>query len=140
MIKIDNYLEAGNPEASFRTHKDALNCFGYNKGLYQRAAWTIPPDVCGALDILGSWAVWFPKMYDNDTWKNTLSEDGTLISQIHMDPNFTDEEKWDRRVVMARLPNKRYQFIGLFEVIPEYRSGNELRFRRIGTRIKTYYA
>ena len=61
------HLEAGSieigPHSAFRTHKDALNCFGYGKGNYQRGAWDLPDQVRDAIGLLGRCMVWFPHLY-----------------------------------------------------------------------------
>ncbi len=40
--------------------------FGYKRGHYQRAVWRIKDSIK---------AVWFPKLYKNNTWNNSLSDD-----------------------------------------------------------------
>ena len=50
----------------FSNHRDALRCFGYKGGHYQRAVWRIKDSNKG---------VWFPKLYKNNTWNNSLSDD-----------------------------------------------------------------
>ena len=50
----------------FSNHRDALRCFGYKRGHYQRAVWRIKDSNKG---------VWFPKLYKNNLWNNSLSDD-----------------------------------------------------------------
>ena len=85
--------------------------------------------------------VWFPKLYEQGGWINSLSKDGKVITEINRDPQHSYDEPWDYRIVMARsrdeLNRTLYRFVGLFEVVPEFSSGNEHRFRRIATNIRT---
>ena len=50
----------------FSNHRDALRCFGYKGGHYQKAVWRIKDS---------NKEVWFPKLYRNNTWNNSLSDD-----------------------------------------------------------------
>lgn len=142
------HLEAGiieiGPHAAFWTHKDALNCFGYNKGHWQRGVWNMPSHIRDAIGLTGKCMVWFPKLYEQAEWNNSLSDDGTLITEINKDQQHSYEEPWDTRIVMARsrddLNRTLYRFVGVFEALPEFRSGNEHRFRRIATSVKTISA
>lgn len=139
------HLEAGfielGPYSVFRTHKDALNCFGYGKGHIQKAVWSVPSHIRDAIGLSGKCMVWFPKLYEHANWKNSLSEDGMVISEMNKNAEHVYTEPWDQRIVMARsrdeLNRTLYRFLGVFEVIPAYRSGNEHRFRRIATSVKT---
>ena len=100
--------------AVFRTHKDALQCFGYDKGDYQRSIWKVPNT---------DYIVWFPKLYDNNYWKNELSVDGGLISvensqsEISERGRASDLEK--RRIVFAHetdpLGKTLYRYKGVFK-------------------------
>jgi hypothetical protein len=134
------YVEIG-PHAAFRYQKDALACFGYHKGHYQRGAWNLPSDVVERIGLSGSCMVWFPRLYEQKRWKNSLSDDGKIIKEINKTPQDAYSERWDHRIVMARsrdaLNRTLYRFVGVFRVIPEFSSGDERRFERIATRIKT---
>lgn len=140
------HLEAGyiavGPRAAFRTHSEAMRCFGYTKGHYQRGAWTIPAHISEAIDLKGKSMIWFPRLYEQPDWINSMSDDGLLITEINKNPANQYDDPWDSRIVMARsrdeLGRNLYRFVGVFEPIPEFRSGNEHRFRRIDTRVKTY--
>jgi len=50
----------------FQNHRDAMRCFGYEGGHFQRAVWKIPGS---------NKALWFPKLYENKEWNNSLSDD-----------------------------------------------------------------
>jgi hypothetical protein len=141
------HLEAGSleigPHSAFRTQKDALNCFGYGKGNYQSGTWKLPEHVRDAIGLSGSCMVWFPRLYFQKHWDNSLSEDGLVITEISKDIEITYSEAWKQRIVMARsrdeLNRTLYRFVGVFEVIPEYRDGNEHRFRRIASSVATHW-
>lgn len=137
------YISIG-PHSAFRYQKDALRCFGYTKGHFQRGAWNLPPEVVDEIELSGACMVWFPRLYEQKRWKNSLSEDGCIITEINKNPEEAYSERWDRRIVMARSRNSLnqtlYRFVGVFEVIPEYSSGNERRFRRIAKSMKTVSA
>jgi very-short-patch-repair endonuclease len=135
------FLQIG-PHSLFRTHKDALNCFGYDKGHYQRGVWNLPEEVRDAVGLNGSCMVWFPKLYSQDRWENSLSTDGQIITETNTHYEGGYEEKWGSRIVMAhsrdKLNRTLYRFVGVFEIIPEYRVGKERQFRRIATRVSTF--
>jgi hypothetical protein len=50
----------------FRYQRDAKECFGYKGGHQQNALWKIPGS---------NKALWFPKLYENNEWDNSLSDD-----------------------------------------------------------------
>ncbi|AUH35124.1 AbaSI family restriction endonuclease [Paracoccus tegillarcae] len=135
------FIEIG-PHAAFRTHKDALNCFGYNKGHWQRGVWDLPIEVAKSIGHPGKCMVWFPKLYEQPNWINSLSDDGETIVEINKNPEHVYEEPYDTRIVMARsrdeLNRTLYRFVGVFEALPDFRTGNEHRFKRIATKVKTY--
>ncbi len=139
----NGYVSIG-PRAAFRTQKDALNCFGYNKGHYQRAVWNLPSQVRDAIGLSGECMVWFPRLQKQEYWDNSLSEDGTIISEICKNSSKEYADVWDNRIVMARsrdeLSQTLYRFVGVFKVISGYSTGSERRFRRVATHIKTYSA
>ena len=141
------HLEAGYIEvdahAAFRTHKEALQCFGYDKGHLQKAVWNLPASTVNALGKEGAWMVWFPKLYEYKDWSNRISDDGTEITEECKIPNHTYTDIWDRRIVMAHardeLNRTLYRFLGVFEVIPEFSTGRVRKFRRVETRIPTVW-
>lgn len=141
------HLDAGSieigPHSAFWTHQQALRCFGYSKGHYQRSYWNIPLDRAGKMGFPDGCLVWFPRLYKQPLWDNSLSEDGCTITEISS--AYPDRkvysERWNTRIVMARsrdeLNRTLYRFVGVFKAIPEYRDGNERRFRRIATQVMT---
>ena len=140
------HIEAGyiniSPNSAFRTHQDALNCFGYHKGHSQRAAWRIPDEICDAIELPYNSSVWFPTLDNNALWDNSLSDDGLLIIEKKKEADDTRKNDWEHRIVMAKSKDEYnrtlYRFIGVFEVIPEYSIGNEHRFKRVSTMVKTF--
>ena len=99
----------------FRTHRDALRCFGYTKGHYQRATWRHP-----------SWTrtqVWFPRFVKHGVWRNELSDDERQITETLLDSSqMTKHENEDQGSLIKytfaktkdRLGNRLYRFIGSF--------------------------
>jgi very-short-patch-repair endonuclease len=134
------YIEVG-PDTAFRTHRDALRCFGYQKGHLQKAVWSLPDVTVQALGEKGAWIVWFPKLYKYKDWSNTISEDGTEITEICMNDRLMYTAALEKRIVMAHakdeLNRTLYRFLGVFEVISGFQEGLEHRYRRIKTRIPT---
>jgi len=139
------HIDAGyidiSPKSAFRTHKDALSCFGYQKGHFQRGAWKIPDEKCNLIDIPNNSIVWFPTLDNHKEWDNSLSDDGLLIIEKKKEEDKLRLNLWENRIVMAKSRDEYnrilYRFIGVFEIIPEYSHGNEHRFRRISPTVKT---
>ena len=69
-IKQDIINVAGN--VVFLNHRDCLRLFGYKGGHYQRGWWSIKEF---------NEAVWFPKLYPNNQWRNLLSDNRLTITQ-----------------------------------------------------------
>lgn len=111
----DGYISTkGNPV--FKYQRDVLNCFGYDKGHYQRGAWTLKDG--------SKRCVWFPRLYETNGWENSLSPDGKIITEKRKlnDGNMSDvkyEDPWSSRLVFARyadkLGNHLYRFVGEFK-------------------------
>lgn len=116
------YLETvENP--SFRTQRDALRCFGYDGGHYQRGAWRKP----GWEDRI----VWFPRFVSHKTWRNELSHDERLITETLLDESIR-EKMIDFSPTRARytfaktrdaLGRNLYRFVGVFD--PQEQKINE---------------
>ncbi len=132
------------PHSMFRYQRDALRCFGYAKDHFQRGAWNLPAETVDKIGLSGKCMVWFPRLYEQKRWNNSLSEDGHIISEINKNSDEAYSERWDMRIVMARSRNALnqtlYRFVGVFEAIPEFSSGNERRFRRVADTVKTISA
>ncbi len=108
----------------FLTHRDAMRCFGYSKGHYQRAVWKIPST---------DKKIWFPKLYRNNDWENTLSEDFDIITMknlkgLDITPDF------NKYVVFAHYQNILgriiYKFLGEFHTSVKESSSSIVIFRR----------
>ena len=63
------YIDVRN-NVTFLNHRDAMRCFGYKGGHYQRAVWKIKEN---------DKRIWFPKLYKNNDWDNSLSDDSKKI-------------------------------------------------------------
>ncbi len=98
----------------FSNHRDALRCFGYKGGHYQRAVWRIKGS---------NKEVWFPKLYRNNTWNNSLSDDFKKI--IYKKNNNTKIKRLKKRewIVFAHykdlLGQIVYKFLGEFHTLLE---------------------
>lgn len=98
---------------AFRTHRDALRCFGYTKGHLQAAAWQLPDGT--------NRRVWFPKFYENDGWDNSICPHGKTITQKSKlgKADSTKEGREAGRIVFAHytdtLGKTLYRFLGFFE-------------------------
>lgn len=98
----------------FLNHRDALRLFGYKGKHYQKAYWKIKKR---------NKAVWFPKLYQNGQWENSLSDDGEEIVQkqiidgVLIEHDLPDNEN---RIVFAHYKNilgqTVYKFYGEYEV------------------------
>ncbi|EOV5484732.1 restriction endonuclease, partial [Acinetobacter baumannii] len=101
-----------------KTTKDVCNCFGYNYKNYQRGGALHPYKK----DTL----IWFPRLYENKDWINTISPDGLTITEKSTDEAITLKklEEWkngpQKRIVFARVKDNlssraMYRFMGLYE-------------------------
>lgn len=139
------HLERGfisiSPDAAFRTAVEALKCFGFNGNGYMRGAWTLPVETVDLVGGTGSWCVWFPRLYPHAGWLNQISADGMEIVEQNADPLYSYVDRWDTRIVMARkrddLNRTLYRFMGVFDALPELKSGNRHVYRRVRSEIAT---
>lgn len=139
------HLEKGllevSPYSLFRTHKDALECFGYSKGHYRRAMWSMPDDVKREINISGKCFVWFPKLYVNSKWNNSLSNDGKLIIEKNKGKSAGYTHEFEKRIVFAHSKDPfgrtLYRFLGVFDTLNEFQ-GLEHRYERVATSVRTY--
>ena len=111
----------------FKYHKDALRFFGYEGDHHQSATWKIPGT---------KKKVWFPKLYENKEWINTLSENGETITMIKKDKSKI-KKKEEFPIVFAHykdsLSQVFYKFLGEFRL--EVKSEFEHKFHRTSTKI-----
>jgi len=122
----------------FRYQHHALRCFGYTKGIFQRGAWTLTNDP--------SRSVWFPRLYETDTWDNELTSDGLQIVERKKDDNggydkLTYREQWKSRIVFARYSDNLgavlYRFVGEFSHDPNQSDDYKRVFVRVAERVST---
>lgn len=116
---------------AFRRQCDALRCFGYNKGDWQRAVWPRTGHVAG----IDKSFVWFPRLHKNDQWDNSF--DGEFITEVPIGRLDRDGLREDfTRIVFARysdnLGKVLYRYIGEFALC--HRDGNSFRYNLVRTR------
>lgn len=114
----------------FHNHRDAMRCFGYTGGHYQRAIWQIPED---------DRKIWFPKLYENNDWNNSLVCDGKKIIEQKTNGEDIYDPKHKKRIVFAHNRNILgqivYKFLGEFKFSEEKSSKKEHVHIRQETRI-----
>jgi len=128
---------------AFHKIVDGCNCFGHNyKGWYKGGAKHAKDD-----NIL----IWFPKLYKNEDWDNSISPDEELIIEKpltekyknHTQSYLENKDKYpQKRIVFARvkdnLGNILYRFRGMYELDNESSSIEKgLYWKRIATRVET---
>jgi very-short-patch-repair endonuclease len=127
------YIEKGyidiKENVRFQYHKDALRLFGYSGDHHQSATWKIPGT---------KKKVWFPKLYENKEWINTLSDDGETITMRKKDKSkIKKKEKFP--IVFAHykdsLSQVYYKFLGEFKLSLEDLNDFEHIFLRTKTKI-----
>ena len=139
------YVEAGHMDAAedvaFYRHIDAIACFGREYKGFQRALARHPR--------IPNLHIWFPKLYENAEWENSICDDETIIHERRKKNNrgFVSEHlrtpEKHRRLVFARvrspLGDVMYRFKGLYESdVEEAKKTRNVTYRRIATRVKTY--
>ena len=116
----DNYIKRGyldiKDNIGFLYHRDALRCFGYNGGHFQRAVWEIKGTGKG---------VWFPKLYENNDWNNSLSADFKKIEMKQKDNSkISVEFKENEWLVFAHYRDFLGQIV--YKFLGEFHSSREL--------------
>ena len=130
------YLDIANSPV-FRTHRDALRCFGYTGGHYQRAVWPIGK--------ASNKIVWFPKLYPNGDWKNSISDDGCEICEVPLSAamvtkfgNLQSRSMGETRIVFAHYTDALgitlYKYMGEFIANPGKSTGASVVYDRVKTR------
>jgi very-short-patch-repair endonuclease len=139
------YVEAGFMDASedvaFYRHIDVIECFGRKYKGFQRALAQHPrvPDQ----------HIWFPKLYENADWDNSISDDEMTIYERRKKNNrgFVSEHlrtpEKHKRLVFARvrspLGDVMYRFKGLFEAdVDRTKETGTVTYQRNATRVPTY--
>jgi len=106
---------------TFKTIKDACNCFGHNYSGYQKAGANHPDP-----NIL----LWFPKLYPNGKWDNKISNDENTIFENSIDLDIANKHIHSHihqlsgekhiRIVFARVKDNLgfvlYRFKGLYKL------------------------
>lgn len=127
---------------AFRTIYEACNCFGHNFKGYQRG---------GAGHEDDDTILWFPKLYPNGEWENSITFDEEQITEKNIDPEkaviHVDSHingVVTKRIVFARVKNNlgevMYRFRGTYELNKlESLKVKALVWDRIATRVDTYY-
>ena len=131
----DHYIQKGyldiNENVGFLCIRDAFRCFGYNGGHFQKAVWNIKGTTK---------AVWFPKLYENKDWNNSLSNDLKKIEMVKKDKSKLWEIGDHEWLVFAHskdfLGRIIYKFIGEFHSSKEQSSLFSHIFFRKKTKIK----
>ncbi|TDO19354.1 AbaSI family restriction endonuclease [Pedobacter duraquae] len=129
---------------AFRTMVEAANCFGnyYKPNSIWTGAARHPAEVNKFL--------WFPKLYKNGVWNNTISSDESIITEISEDKGkvkiSVDKALKDclmLRIVFARvkgsLGDTLYRFKGEYQIdMLRTNYTNGVVLYRVKTRVKTY--
>lgn len=123
-----------------KTGKDVCNCFGHNyKGMQRGGA--IHP-------IESDTLIWFPKLFENEHWINSITPDGLIINEKSTNQEIMAKKviEWksgpSKRIVFARVKDNLstrtfYRFMGLFQL----KSTNETdgcTWIRISESVRTY--
>jgi len=114
-------------DVAFKTMVDAANCFGYNykpKGIW-RGAVKHPKEE--------NKYIWFPKLYKNEEWDNSISDDEKTITEICLTKKITRDiyvklrEPGIQRIVFARVKSPlgdiMYRFKGEYAFDSDLNSG-----------------
>ena len=123
------YLDVSD-NVGFLTQKDCKICFGYNGGHVQSAVWKIKDN--------DSW-LWFPKLYKNKDWDNSISIDHTKITSQRTDRKVMKKNRLERVLVFAHNKNilgqTMYKFMGVFKYSKKTSTDHKKIFLRFKTKI-----
>lgn len=129
-FSVKPWLKAGklriSDGAKFRTHADVLRLFGKNYKLHQ----------AGSSPLNEKVQVWFPKLYKNKDWINSISPDGEIIEQTRVGNDMEIKEIKDSIVFAHQvdvLGNIYYSFKGIFRCTRHTK--NEISYKRIATEV-----
>lgn len=140
------YIEKGyikvSDNVAFKTCADAANIFGHNYIGYQRGGTNHP--------YIDDVMIWFPKLFPNGEWDNSISPDGTIIREKNIHEEKVDQHineiihnQKHKRIVFAKvkgpLGDVLYKFKGEFELdVPLSIKERCLIWRRISETVKTF--
>ncbi len=131
-------------DVALRLTTDVASCFGGSykpKGIWKGGI-KHPKEA--------SKGIWFPKLYKNKDWNNTISEDDTIITERPADStkiqehiSNTKQNSHIKRIVFARVKSPlgdiMYRFRGEFELdLEQTNEKNGAVYKRINTQVKTY--
>lgn len=143
---IKQHIDRGhinaNDNVAFKLVVDACNCFGHNYKGYQQSTADHPH--------FSNISLWFPKLFENEDWSNTITDDEKIIKeyakddtkrQAHFDSCIAD--KRNKRIVFAKAKDNLgmllYRFKGLYELnIERSREKNMIIWERIATEVDTF--
>ncbi len=117
---------------SFLNIRDALRCFGYKGGHFQKGIWNIK----GTSQYL-----WFPKLYKNKDWNNSLSDDLKVIEMKKANNSEIGpiKEHQKNNIVFAHSQNQLgqtvYNFLGQFCISFEHSNNNKHIYFRKNTNV-----
>ena len=128
-------------DVAFSTAADACNRFGHSYTVWRRGLARHP--YCPELTL------WFPKLFENDEWRNWISGDERVIHEQRKTDNesFIEESLAQhdkhRRIVFPKvkgpLGKMEYRFKGLYEVdVEASRRKKAITYNRTATRVQTY--
>lgn len=128
------YISVGDDDMQFNYHIDVLRLFGKNFKAHMQATYKLNED----------WRVWFPKLYRNGDFINTLSDNGEYLEMNQLSDSLIQSGKIfpkdepGKRIVFAHTVDlatdkKFYKFIGVFSEL-EGRM-QHASCRRIATRL-----
>jgi len=151
-LSPQTYIERGfislHDNVAFRTIADACNCFGHRYKAWQKGAASHVYEKDTEL--------WFPKLFPNGTWDNSISEDGIIILERNLDE--IENQRYLKGIVDGRIgtrirPHKRivfakvkgplgdimYRFKGKYQlnINKSFKAGC-IVWERLSERIKTY--
>lgn len=142
----ETYIKKGEisltDNVAFNRSVDVANVFGHQYKGYQRGGTHHPYED----DVI----IWFPKLYPNGEWDNSISPDGKIIREKNIQESKVDlhmqevirNEKY-LRIVFAKvkgpLGHIMYKFKGKFQLdIPASQEERCLVWKRIAETVKTY--
>lgn len=145
-VSSETYIKKGyidiKDDVAFEKSVDAINCFGYEYKGWQKGGINHPIEK----DVL----IWFPKLYSNGAWINSISTDESKIFERSAISHKVDEhisqvlnKGQHKRIIFARvidsLGDIKYRFKGLYELnVQNTLLERQLVWERRNTRVLTY--
>ena len=142
----ETYIKKGSIKLSdnvaFKTCADVANVFGHSYKGYQRGGTTHP--------YYNDVMIWFPKLFPNGEWDNSISPDGKIIRERNVNEEKVDNHinnvinnQLHKRIVFAKvkgpLGDVMYKFKGEFKLdIPLSKQERCLVWKRISETVRTF--